>query len=334
MRFDRVVSTIDAHAAGEPLRIITAGVPPLLGATILERRRFMAEHYDGLRRALLFEPRGHADMYGAILTPPVTATADYGVLFLTNEGYSSMCGHGIIALTTSLIETGMFPAREPETAIVYDAPAGAIAATATVRGNRVERVAFRNVPAFVFADRVGIRTSVGALDVTVAYGGAFYALVDASALGVEVVPTQVSDLTRLGMEVKRAVEREVPVVHPEEPELRGIYGTIISAPPVGDGADGRNVTVYAEGAVDRSPCGTGTSAKLAVLHARGELAIGRPYVHESIIGTRFTGTVVAGVPVEGRPGVVTEIAGQGFVTGLHQFLIDPADATAEGFLVR
>ena len=334
MRFDRVVSTIDAHAAGEPLRIFTVGVPPLLGATMLERRRFMAEHHDALRRALLFEPRGHADMYGAILTPPVTPGADYGVLFLTNEGYSSMCGHGIIALTTSLIETGMYQATQPETTIVYDAPAGPITATATVGGGRVERVAFRNVPAFVVADSVRIRTGVGALDVTVSYGGAFYALVDAAALGVEVVPGRVRDLTRLGMEVKRAVEREVDVVHPEEPDLRGIYGTIVSAPPVGDDADGRNVTIYAEGAVDRSPCGTGTSARLAALYTHGELSIGRPYVHESIIGTRFTGTVLSETTVGGRPGVVTEIAGRGFITGLHQFLIDPDDSTGDGFLVR
>ncbi len=334
MRFDRVVSTIDAHAAGEPLRIITAGVPPLVGTTILERRRWMEEHHDAIRRALLFEPRGHADMYGAILTPPVSPTAHYGVLFLTNEGYSTMCGHGIIALTTTLIETGMFPATEPETAIVYDAPAGPIAATATVRGNRVERVAFRNVPAFVFADRIAVRTSLGVLEVVVSYGGAFYALVEAADLGVEVVPERVGELIRLGIEIKRAVEREVEVVHPEEPELRGIYGTIVSAPPAGDGADGRNVTIYAAGAVDRSPCGTGTSAKIAALYARGLLPLGRPYVHESIIGTRFTGTVLQETTVGGHPGVVTEIAGRGFVTGLHQFLIDPDDPTGDGFLVR
>jgi len=334
MRFDRVVSTIDAHAAGEPLRIITAGVPPLSGATILERRRRMERCHDALRRALLFEPRGHADMYGAILTPPVSPGAHYGVLFLTNEGYSTMCGHGIIALTTTLIETGMFPATGPETEVVYDAPAGPIAATATVSATRVERVAFRNVPAFVLAERVEVQTSAGTVPAAVAYGGAFYALVEAADLGLEVVPANVGGLTRLGMEIKRAVGRTVEVVHPEEPELRGIYGTIVSAPPSAQDADGRNVTIYAEGAVDRSPCGTGTSAKLAWLFARGALPVGRPYVHESIIGTRFTGTVLAETAVAGRPAVVTEIAGRGFITGLHQFLIDPHDPTRDGFLVR
>jgi len=334
MRFDRIVSTIDAHAAGEPLRIVTAGVPPLPGATILDRRRSLAEHHDDLRRALLFEPRGHADMYGAILTPPVTPGADYGVLFLTNEGYSTMCGHGIVALTTALIETGTLPRPGPEADVVYDSPAGPIRARATIDGDRVTRVAFRNVPAFRFAEGVEVETSVGHLRVDVAFGGAWYALVEAADLGVPVAPDRVGDLTRLGMEVKLAVDAALDVVHPTEPELRGLYGTIISAPPSGPDVNGRNVTVYAAGAVDRSPCGTGTSAKLATLYASGRIGLGGPYVHESVIGTRFTGRVLAETAVGPYPAVVTEIAGQGFVTGLHQFLLDPEDPTAPGFLVR
>src|SRR5829696_306793 len=241
MRFERVISTIDAHAAGEPLRIITAGLPPLPGATVLERRRYMAEHYDDVRRTLLFEPRGHADMYGAVLTPPVTPGAHFGVLFLTNEGYSTMCGHGVIALTTVLLETGMIPRRGPRTEVVYDSPAGLIRATAAVEDGRVTSVAFRNVPAFRYAQELDLVTSVGPVRVDVAYGGAFYALVAAADLGVEVLPQHADTLTRLGMEVKRAVEREIEVVHPEEPELRGIYGTIISEPPRTANADGRNI---------------------------------------------------------------------------------------------
>ncbi len=334
MRFDRVLSTIDAHAAGEPLRIVTAGVPPLPGATILARRRAMAELHDHLRRVLLFEPRGHADMYGAVLTPPVTPEADFGVLFLTNEGYSTMCGHGVIALTTALLETGMLPRRAPETPVAYDSPAGLIRARATVEGDRVTGVAFRNVPAFRFAEGVEVDTSVGRVAVDVAFGGAFYALVEAATLGVPVRREFAADLTRLGMEVKRAVELALEVRHPDEPELAGIYGTIISAQPVAPEAHGRNVTIYAEGAVDRSPCGTGTSAKLANLYASGRIAPGEPYVHESVIDTRFTGRVLEETTVGPYPAVVTEIAGRGFVTGLHQFVVDPDDPTAEGFLVR
>src|SRR5215207_7192311 len=217
MRFERVISTIDAHAAGEPLRIITAGMPPLSGETVLERRRYMAEHYDDIRRTLLFEPRGHADMYGAVLTPPVTPGADFGVLFLTNEGYSTMCGHGVIALTTVLLETGMVPRCEPETEVVYDSPAGLIRATAKVEGGRVISVAFRNVPAFRYAQGLDLATSVGSVYADVAFGGAFYALVDAAELGLEILPENAAALTRLGMETKRAVEREIEVVHPDEP---------------------------------------------------------------------------------------------------------------------
>src|SRR5215204_3059984 len=334
VRFERVISTIDAHAAGEPLRIITAGLPPLQRETLLERRRYMAEHFDDIRRTLLFEPRGHADMYGAVLTPPVTPGADFGVLFLTNEGYSTMCGHGVIALTTALLDTGMLPRREPRTEVVYDSPAGLIRASAEVEGDRVISVAFRNVPAFRYAQGLDMATSVGPVRADVSYGGAFYALVDAADLGVEVLPENATTLTQLGMEIKRAVDREMEVVHPDEPELRGIYGTIISEPPRTTDGDGRNITVYAEGAVDRSPCGTGTSAKLACLYADGRITRGQPYVHESVIGTTFSGRVLGETAVGPYPAVETEIAGRGFLTGFQQFVVDPEDVTAGGFLVR
>ncbi len=333
MRFNRLVATIDAHAAGEPLRIVTAGAPVLPGATILERRRAMAAHHDELRRILLFEPRGHADMYGAILTPPVTAEADFGVLFLTNEGYSTMCGHGVIALTTVLLETGMLPRQEPETNVGYDSPAGLIRARATAVGEHVTAVAFQNVPSFQYAKSVPIEISTGPLEVDIAYGGAFYVLVDAAALGVSVRPDQVGELTRFGIEVKRAVDAKLDVRHPLEPELAGIYGTIISDAPAA-GGDGRNITIYAEGAVDRSPCGTGTSAKLANLYANGEIGLDQPYVHESVIDTTFTGRVLAETTVADKPAVATEISGRGFITGFHQFVVADDDPTGGGFLVR
>jgi trans-L-3-hydroxyproline dehydratase len=334
MRFERVISTIDAHAAGEPLRIITAGLPPLAGGTVLERRRYMAEHHDDIRRTLLFEPRGHADMYGAVLTPPVTPGADFGVLFLTNEGYSTMCGHGVIALTTVLLETGMLPRCQPQTEVVYDSPAGLIRAKADVEDDRVTSVTFRNVPAFRYAQSLDLATSVGRVRADVSYGGAFYALVQASELGIEVLPENAASLTRLGMEIKRAVDREIEVVHPDEPELRGIYGTIFSEPPRTVDGDGRNITIYAEGAVDRSPCGTGTSAKLACLYADSRVSRGQSYVHESVIGTTFTGRVLSETSVGPFPAVETEISGRGFLTGFQQFVVDPEDATARGFLVR
>jgi trans-L-3-hydroxyproline dehydratase len=236
------------------------------------------------------------------------------------------CGHGVIALTTALLETGMLPRCEPETEVGYDSPAGLIRARATVADGRVTAVAFRNVPAFRSAEGIEVETSAGRARVDVAFGGAFYALVEASALGLEVVPDQVGQLTRLGMEIKRGVERVMEVVHPDEPELHGIYGTIISEGARTPSGNGRNITIYAEGAVDRSPCGK--------LYADGEVRMDTAYVHESVIGTTFTGRVVGETQVGPFPAVETEISGRGFLTGFHQFVVDPDDPTREGFLVR
>jgi proline racemase len=281
----------------------------------------------------MWEPRGHADMYGAILTPPVTADADYGVLFMHNEGYSTMCGHGIIALTTALLETGTFPCNGDTAVIGYDTPAGFVRASARVEDGRVLEVAFENVASFVFVDAVDIDTSHGRLQVPVVFGGAFYALVDASVAGVTVEPGRVRELIDFGMDVKHGVEAGIKVVHPVEPELHGIYGTIITGPPP-DGASGLNVTIFADGEVDRSPCGTGTAGRVALLHATGELEGGRPYVHQSITGSRFTGRVLRETRVGDFPAVVPEIVGRGFLTGFHTFAIEPDDPLGDGFLVR
>jgi proline racemase len=336
MPVSRTMTTIDAHAAGEPLRIVTAGLPPLPGATILERRRAMLAQYDDLRRILMWEPRGHADMYGCILTPPVTAEAAYGVLFMHNEGYSTMCGHGIIALTTALLETGQLPRTGPVAEVGYDTPAGFIRARAEMDGDRVRRVTFRNVPSFVHT--AGLRIDLGGMPVTVdvVFGGAFYALVEARSLAPDLVvhPERVTELIARGMAVKRAVEAIAEIVHPTEPELRGIYGTIITGPAAERGARQRNVTVFAEGEMDRSPCGTGTAATTAAFVARGTLPIGAEWTNESIIGTRFTGRAIAETRVGDYPAIIPEVGGRGFITGYHTFVLDPDDEAGRGFLVR
>jgi proline racemase len=333
MTVRRTITTIDAHAGGEPLRIVTSGVPRLRGTTILDRRREMLEQHDHIRRVLMWEPRGHADMYGAILTPPMTQDADYGVLFMHNEGYSTMCGHGIIALTTALIETGEYPCDGEQASIGFDTPAGFVRATARVEAGRVQQVAFENVPSFVFADTVDIDTPHGLLSVPVVFGGAFYALATASAAGLNIETSRARDLIDFGMSVKHGVEAVLDVRHPLEPELRGIYGTIITGPPSA-GADGRNVTIFADGEVDRSPCGTGTAGRVALLHASGALAPGTPYVHESVTGARFTGRVLRETNVAEYPAVIPEIAGRGYLTGFHTFIIEPDDPLGDGFLVR
>lgn len=332
----RTITTIDAHAAGEPLRIVTAGLPPLPGATILERRRAMLAHHDDLRRILMWEPRGHADMYGCILTPPVTPEAAYGVLFMHNEGYSTMCGHGIIALTAALIETGQLPRTGPVTEVGYDTPAGFVRARAEIEGERVRWVTFRNVPSFVHTAGLPIDVDGKRIMVDVVFGGAFYALVEATALapGLAVRPERIMELIARGTAVKRAVEAAAAIVHPTEPELTGIYGTIITGPPEGEGARHRNVTIFAAGEADRSPCGTGTAATTAAFIAHGTLGVNEEWVNESIIGTRFTGRAIAETRVGDYPAIVPEIGGRGFITGYHTFVLDPEDETGRGFLVR
>ncbi len=333
MRTTRVLTTVEAHAGGEPLRIVTSGLAPLRGRTILERRREMLAQHDDVRRALMWEPRGHADMYGAILTPPVTPEADYGVLFMHNEGYSTMCGHGIIALTTVLIETGQFPATGETTTIGFDSPAGFIRSVATIEDGRVVQAAFENVPSYVHADAVEVKTDRGTVSVPIVFGGAFYALVEADVAGLRVHPDDIRELIDFGMAIKHGIEARMDVAHPLEPDLRGIYGTIITGPPSA-GADGRNVTIFADGEVDRSPCGTGTAARLAWLYATGAVGPGQSWVHESIVGTRFTGRVLRETEVAGKPAIVPEIAGRGYLTGTSTFTIDPDDPVAGGFLVR
>jgi proline racemase/trans-L-3-hydroxyproline dehydratase len=296
---------------------------------MLEKRRYAQEHLDSVRQLLVNEPRGHADMYGCFVTDPVDEGAQLGVVFFHNAGYSTACGHGTIALATAALETGMLPVREPETELVFDVPSGRLPVVARVRNGRVEGARFTNVPAFVVAE--GLR--VGEHDVDVAFGGAFYASVEAPGL---VTPAAVPDLIRLGREIKRALESERDWVHPLEPELRDVYGVIFWQGEGGeDGAlRQRNVTVFADGEVDRSPCGSGTSARLALLDRRGELPRGETLLHASVIGTEFEARVVGDADVAGVPAVVTEVAGSAHLTGVHQFVLERDDSLGTGFLLR
>ena len=324
--------TVDAHAAGEPLRVIVSGVDPIPGATMVEKRRFAREHLDGLRTSLLFEPRGHADMYGAIPTEPVTADADLGVLFLHNEGWSTMCGHGIIALTTVLFETGMRPWQDE---LKIDAPAGRIVARARRRKDRVASVAFENVPSYAYAlDETVDVPGLGRVRYDIAFGGAFYAYVDAPGLGLEVTPGRYRDLIDAGMRIKRAVMNARQIRHPFEDELSFLYGTIFTGPPRSAGADAQNVCVFAAGEVDRSPTGTGVSGRVALEHARGRLPLGQPFVVESIIGTRFIGRAVRETTFGPHRGIVPEVEGSAWITGRAEFVFAPDDPLASGFVLR
>ncbi len=330
-----MLKTIDAHTAGEPLRLITQGWPAPKGATMLERRAWARQHQDHLRRALMFEPRGHLDMYGALLTEPERADSHAGVLFMHNEGFSTMCGHGIIAVVTIALERGLIAPGGDQVSLVLDAPAGQIRARAEVMAShgrrRVSRVSFVNVPSFVLASAVPVRLGARTIPVDVAFGGAFYAIVDAEAAGVPVLAERLTDLRETGMAIKRAVESQVTVVHPSEPGLTGIYGTIFTGPPTVAGADLRNVTIFAEAEVDRSPCGTGTCAVLAVLDAMGVVDDTRPFVHESIIGTTFSARVVGRTDVGPHPAIVPELSGEAWITGEHTFIVQSEDPLRRGF---
>jgi trans-L-3-hydroxyproline dehydratase len=333
-RYHRITA-VDAHTAGEPFRVITGGIPPIPGATMLERRRYARENLDHLRRALMWEPRGHADMYGCLITPPATAGADLGVLFLHNEGYSSMCGHGIIGLATVLLETGMHPMTETETVLRIDTPAGVVEAHARITEQRVQSVYFYNVPSFVFALDQKIEVAgLGEVCYDLAFGGAFYAYVQAQAVGLDCTPEQFHVLIEKGMAIKRAVMANRPVPHPFEPDLSFLYGTIFIGPARSEDAHSRNVCIFADGEVDRSPTGTGVSGRLAIHYARGELGLEQPIVIESILGSRFSGWISAENRFGPYAAIVPVVEGSAFITGRHEFLIDPHDELRHGFILR
>jgi proline racemase len=312
-----LIQTVDYHTAGEPFRIVTGGVPPLEGRTILDKRRFALNRLDHIRRLLVFEPRGHADMYGCFVTEPDDRGADLGVVFFHNAGYSTACGHGTIALATWAIETGVVDGPE----VVLDVPSGRLRTVARIEEGRVASVRFRNVPAFVY----GRGLSAGGREVDVAFGGAFYASVEE-----RVEPAELPRLIEAGRAIKAELEAKHVIVHPDEPELRDVYGVIFWQEEGMKPLTQRNVTVFADGEVDRSPCGSGTSARLALLHDEGRLATGESLRHLSVVGSEFTGRVVEETPA----GVVTEVEGSAHLTGRHEFVLEPDDELGEGFLLR
>jgi proline racemase len=320
------IQAVDYHTAGEPFRIVTGGVEPLPGRTILDKRRHAAAKLDEIRKLLVFEPRGHADMYGCFVTEPEDSGADLGTVFFHNAGYSTACGHGTIALATHAVDAGLVEVREPETELVIDVPSGRLFVTVNVEGGRPVRARFRNVPAWVFGE------GLGPLGADVAYGGAFYAFVAAAETGMAVEPASVPAFIELGRQVKHTLQAEHEIVHPDVPELRDIYGVVFWQPESGDAAGlvQRNVTVFADGEVDRSPCGSATSARLALLDAKGELDRGATLRHLSVIGTEFESRVVG----ETDGGVITEVSGSAYRTGTHEFTLDPADLLGTGFLLR
>lgn len=335
MNFSRSYTTIDAHTGGEPLRIVTAGVPRILGETILEQRRYAAEHLDHIRKALMWEPRGHADMYGAYITDPTTPEADMGVIFMHNEGYSDMCGHGIIALATVAVAQGLVEVTTPETRVGIDAPAGFIEAFVEWDGKRVGTVRFKNVPSFLYKQDLEVDTpGFGKVTLDIAFGGAFYAYLDGAQVGLEVTPKNYRQLIQLGHEVKQAVIATTKIQHPLISELNQLYGTIIDGKPQREGSTQANICVFADREVDRSPTGTGTSGRVAQLYARGKLARDELLVNESIIGSIFKGKVLKETKIGDFDAVVPEVSGEAHIVGFNQWVVDPEDHMGKGFFLR
>ena len=331
----QVITTLDVHAAGEPLRIITSGLPEIPGKTILEKRRYFRDHLDHIRLGVMWEPRGHADMYGAVLTKPVTSDGDLGVFFLHNEGYSTMCGHAIIALGTAILDTGIIQKEGNHPVIRFDTPAGRVTAFTSREDGRVKEVSFLNVPSFVYrSDEVVEIPGLGSVKYDVAYGGAFYAFCNAQELDLKLEVETYSRLIAYGRLIKNAVSAHLEIKHPFEEDLGFLYGTIFIGPPVDSSHHSRNVCVFAEGEVDRSPTGTGVSARAALHHIRGELSPGESITIESLLGTCFQVRIAELTEFGPFPAVIPEVTGRAAVTGQNSFYFDPNDPLKCGFIFR
>jgi proline racemase len=344
MRLDPVITAVEVHAGGEPGRVVVGGVRDVPGETMLEKRNHLARHGDRLRQLMLREPRGYPALCANVLLPPTSAKAQAGYVIMEQSEYPAMSGSNTICVATVLINEGLVPVREPVTELTLEAPAGLIRVRADVHDGRAWAITFENVPAFVHRLDVPVEVpQIGSVVVDVAWGGMFYALADAAALGFHLTPDEGRDIVRVGEMVKAAAREQIPVAHPETPELAGISILEMTGPPSVPGAHGKNTVVISSGTLDwsrpasftgvldRSPCGTGTCARMAVLHARGALGIGQDYVHEGILGTTWTGRLLRETTVGEVAAVVPQLTGAAWITGRTEYVVDPDDPFQDGF---
>lgn len=328
--------TIDMHTGGEPLRVILTGLPDIEANSVLDYRRELRDNHDYIRQSLIWEPRGHADMYGCVIVPPNDEGADFGIIFLHNEGYSTMCGHATIAITKLAVELGWVEVDSVETKVVIDAPCGRLESFAAMKGGKVDLVKFHCVPSFVVAldEKVAVE-GIGEVTYDLAYGGAFYAYVDATKLNLSLSSKYYREHIQIGMAIKNAVmNQKANVIHPFEEDLSFLYGTIFIEPSDKKGIDSRNVCVFAEGEVDRSPTGSGVSGRMAIHHQRGELAVGESMVIESITGSTFRASPIEQHKFGEYQAVIPEVEGTAYITGQHTFVVDPNDPMKDGFFLR
>jgi len=337
LALNRIISTVDSHTCGQPTRIATDGFPPLRGDTMGEKMAYASRELDDLRALLMLEPRGHRDMYGAVLTAPTMSEADFGLVYMNTLRYTTMCGHATIGAATTVVKMGMIEPLEPSTNVVFETPVGLIRTRVASGDRHVGDVSFANAP--VFVDQLDVSVEVrglGRVPVDIVFSGGFFALVDVRLTGLALDPGNATALANLGVTIRRAVNDQISVQHPERPYIDSVEAVEFHA-PVEDLDDGtwlaRNTAIFGQNTIDRSPCGTGTGARMAVLHARGELEAGQSLVSESLIGTRFTGRIVKEITVAGRRAIVPSVSGRAFLTGFHRFVLEPEDPFQRGFSI-
>lgn len=333
MNLNRVLSTIDVHVAGEPLRIITGGLPDIKGETQPERRAYCKKNLDHIRKFLMREPRGHEGMYGCIITPPASDHADFGVLFMHNEGWSTMCGHGIIAVVTMGIETGKFEVTGDEGRFVIDSPAGEIVASAKCEEGKVQSVTFENVPSFTYLSGAKLKIDDVDIEIDVCFGGAFYGILNNRLLNFTQEVENLPEFKYWGKRIKEELEKNYDIKHPLQDDLKDIYGIIFSEPSHEESIDWKNITVFADRQIDRSPCGTGTSAKAAELYKKEKLTVGETFVNQGVAGGLFTGGLKAVSDFAGYEAIITTVTGKAHITGFNHFVLDDDDGFKEGFLL-
>ncbi|OWZ84365.1 proline racemase family protein [Natranaerobius trueperi] len=332
MKFDQMITAVDSHTMGEPTRVVTGGLPSIKGNSMVEKRDYLEKNYDNIRTALMYEPRGHRDMFGSILLEPTNSKADIGIIFMDGGGYLNMCGHGSIGASKVIVETGMVPVTEPYTKVTLESPAGLINAFVKVENGYVGEVTIENVPSFLYKENVSVDVKgIGTINLDISFGGSYFALVDKNELGVEIDVDQSLQILETGLEIRKAVNEQVEIKHPELSNIKTVDLVEIYDKKPNTDADVKNVVVFGQGQIDRSPCGTGLSAKMASLFGKGQLDIGKKYVSESITGTRFIGELIKGVTVGDYNAVIPKVTGNAFITGLQKFVIQKEDPLAYGF---
>lgn len=335
MKFIKSIHAVDSHTAGEATRVVVGGVSKIPGKSMPEKKQWLEDNLDYLRTAIMLEPRGHKDMFGSILTQPTVDEADYGIIFMDGGGYLNMCGHGTIGAMTVAVETGMVPVTEPVTKVVQEAPAGLIHGQVFVEDGKAKKVSFTNVPAFLYKrDQEVELPGYGKIRFDISFGGSFFAIVKAEQVGLEIVPENAAKLQDLGIQLRDIINKEIPVQHPELPHIHSVDLVEWWSKTETKGATLKNCVVFGQGQVDRSPCGTGTSAKMATLFAKGELKMGEKFFYESILGTIFEGEIVGKAKVGEYDAVIPQITGSAYITGFNHFVIDETDPVKYGFILK